>query len=203
MNKALFLDRDGVINKEVNYLYEIQKFEFIEGVFEACNFFQDAGYLLIVITNQAGIARGYYSEDEFNLLNHWMLKQFEDRAVKITKTYYSPFHPEHGIGKYRKDHWSRKPNPGMLFQAHKEFNINLSESILVGDKESDIAAGLAADVGFNVLVRSGHKTDESLTKADAVIDSIRELPRLFLERAEKLKSDGQLPDLFAGIPTEM
>jgi len=179
--KALFLDRDGVINKEVNYLYQSHDFEFIEGVFETCKFFQSAGYLLIVITNQAGIARGYYSEDQFHILNNWMLKQFEERAIKINKTYYSPFHPEYGLGKYRKDHWSRKPKPGMLFQARNEFNINFSESILVGDKESDIEAGLAAKVGFNVLVRSGHKVDENLTKANAIINSLRELPTLFLE----------------------
>ncbi len=179
VSKALFLDRDGVINKEVNYLYKIDEFEFIEGVFEACSFFQNAGYLLIVITNQAGIARGYYTEDDFYNLNCWMVKQFEDRGVKITKTYYSPFHPQYGIGKYCKDHWSRKPKPGMLFQARDEFNINLSKSILIGDKESDIEAGLAAQLGFNVLVRSGHQISENSTKADAIIDSIQNLPKLF------------------------
>lgn len=182
MNKALFLDRDGVINKEINYLFNIHEFEFIEGIFETCKFFQDTGYLLIVITNQAGIARGYYSEEDFHILNSWMLDQFEKRGIKITKTYYSPFHPEYGLGKYRKDHWSRKPKPGMLFQARKEFDINLPESLLVGDKESDIEAGLTANVGFNVLVRSGHKINESLTKADAIIDSIRELPHFFLNQ---------------------
>lgn len=179
MNKALFLDRDGVINKEVNYLYKIDDFEFIKGVFETCRFFQNAGYLLFVVTNQSGIARGYYAEDDFHNLNSWMLKQFEERGVKITKTYYSPFHPEYGIGKYRQDHWSRKPKPGMLFQARDEFNINLSESILVGDKESDIKAGVSAALGFNVLVRSGHKIDEELTNADAIINSIHNLPKFF------------------------
>ena len=188
MRKALFLDRDGVINKEVNYLYKIDDFEFIKGVFEACRFFQNAGYLLFVVTNQAGIARGYYSEDDFHNLNYWMLKQFEDRGVKITKAYYSPFHPECGIGKYCKDHWSRKPKPGMLFQARDEFNINLSKSILVGDKESDIEAGLAAQLGFNVLVRSGHAISENSTKADAIIDSIPNLPKLFskFEKQDRL-----------------
>ena len=181
MNKALFLDRDGVINKEVNYLYKTQEFEFIEGVFETCKFFQDAGYLLIVVTNQAGIARGYYSEEEFHVLNNWMLEQFENRGVKITKVYYSPFHPKHGLGKYRKDSKCRKPKPGMIFQAKNEFDIDLSESILVGDKESDIEAGLAAKVGFNILVQSGHEIDANSTKANVIADSIREIPQLLFE----------------------
>ena len=178
MSKALFLDRDGVINKEKNYLYNIQEFEFIEGVFEACKFFQEVGYLLVVITNQAGIARNYYSEDDFHVLNNWMLEQFEGRGVKIAKVYYSPFHPKYGIGKYRKDSWCRKPKPGMIFQAKNELGTDLSKSILVGDKESDIEAGLAANVGLKVLVRSGHIIDENSTKADEIIDSIRELPQL-------------------------
>lgn len=180
MKKALFLDRDGVINKEVNYLYKIEDFEFIEGIFDACLFFQNEEYLIIIVTNQAGIARGYYTENDFYNLTCWMLKRFEERNIKIAKVYYSPFHSEYGIGKYRIDHWSRKPKPGMLLQARDDFNVNLSESILVGDKESDIKAGLAAGVGLNVLVRSGHQVDENLTNADVIIDSIYNLPKLFL-----------------------
>jgi D-glycero-D-manno-heptose 1,7-bisphosphate phosphatase len=181
MKKALFLDRDGVINKEVGYLHEIQKFEFIEGIFEVCKLFQDREYLLIIITNQAGIARNYYSEEAFHRLNDWMLKKFRELDVKITHVYYSPFHPKYGVGKYRKDSWCRKPNPGMLFQAQREYNIDFSSSILVGDKESDIEAGLAAKINLNVLVRSGHRINEESTKADAVLDSIQDLPKLLFK----------------------
>ncbi|MFN6564384.1 MAG: D-glycero-alpha-D-manno-heptose-1,7-bisphosphate 7-phosphatase [Nostoc sp. ChiSLP01] len=177
MNKALFLDRDGVINRELNYIYKIKDFEFIEGIFEACAYFQARDYLIIVITNQAGIGRGYYSENDFHILNNWMLKQFENRRIKITKTYYSPFHPQYGVGKYKQDHWDRKPNPGMLFRAKNEFDIDLTKSILVGDKETDIEAGLTANIGFNILVRSGHEINELSTKADAIINSIKELPQ--------------------------
>jgi D-glycero-D-manno-heptose 1,7-bisphosphate phosphatase len=176
MNKALFMDRDGVINKEISYLFRIQDFEFINGVFEACIFFQDRGYLLFIITNQAGIARGYYSEDQFHQLNNWMLEQFEEQGIFIAKVYYSPYHPIYGIGRYRQESNCRKPAPGMIIQARDEFNIDLTASILVGDKESDIEAGCSAGVGINVLVRSGHVVNGDYLKADVIIDSIQALP---------------------------
>jgi len=170
MKKALFLDRDGVINAEKNYLYKIADFEFIEGVFSTCKHFQDKGYLLIIITNQAGIARGKYTEKDFDCLNTWMLKQFSDKGILISKVYYCPHHPE-----FTGTCHCRKPNPGMIFQAQKEFNLDLSNSILVGDKESDIQAGLNAKVADNILVRSGHPIDETTSSASFVIDSISNL----------------------------
>ena len=94
MKKALFLDRDGVINKEKNYLYKIEDFEFIDGVFDTCRYFQDLGYLIIVITNQAGIARGKYTEKDFEILTTWMLKEFEKENITISKVYYCPHHPD-------------------------------------------------------------------------------------------------------------
>jgi D-glycero-D-manno-heptose 1,7-bisphosphate phosphatase len=175
MNKALFLDRDGVINKEKDYLYKIEDFEFIDGVFEALAYFQDQGYLLIIVTNQAGIARGYYKEADFLVLNEWMLQQFILQRIQITKVYYSPYHPVYGIGEYKKEAFCRKPNPGMILQAAAEFDINLAESILIGDKESDIAAGINAGITMNILVRSGHKIDEQNTKASLVLESIKDI----------------------------
>ncbi len=172
MNKALLLDRDGTICQEINYLDKIQDFEFIEGVIDTCRCFQDAGYLLIVVTNQAGIARGYYTETDFHLLNNWMVGQFKNAGVNLTKVYYSPYHPVHGIGPYKRDSFCRKPKPGMIFQAQKEFNLDLSASILVGDKETDIEAGIAAGVGTNILVRSGHPIDEEQTKAQFIVNSL-------------------------------
>lgn len=172
-NKAIFLDRDGVINIEKNYLYRIEDFEFINGAFETLKYFQDQGYMLIVITNQAGIGRGYYALNDFWLLNNWMLRQFATRGIHIAKTYYSPYHPQYGIGKYKKDSFCRKPSPGMILQAQKDFNIDLSKSILIGDKESDIEAGLSAGVKYNILVQSGHKMNVT-TKAYCVLPSIKE-----------------------------
>ncbi len=183
MTKALFLDRDGVINKEKNYLYQIEDFEFIDGVFATLKYFQDQGYLLIIVTNQAGIARGYYSEADFQKLNQWMLQQFEAQGIHIGKVYYSPYHPEYGTGKYKKETNCRKPNPGMILQAKEEFDISLAESILIGDKESDIEAGINAGICMNILVRSGHIVDETATKASLVVDSIKDIP----ERKEMRK----------------
>ncbi len=179
MKPALFLDRDGVINREVNYLHRIDDFQFIDGVFDACRFFQTQGYTLIVVTNQAGIGRGYYTEADFQKLTDWMVAQFAVHDVCITQTYFSPYHPTHGIGHYARDHRDRKPNPGMLLRAQQDWKIDLSRSIMIGDKESDIRAGLNAGVTRNVLVRSGHTVNETATQATAVIDSIADLPTLF------------------------
>src|SRR4051794_27604058 len=116
-NRALFLDRDGVINIDKNYVYKIEDFEFVDGVFEVLHYFQTIGYLLIVITNQAGIARRYYSEHDFHVLNTWMLKQFEMKGICISKVYYCPYHAKYGIGEYKKNAFCRKPNPGMILKA--------------------------------------------------------------------------------------
>ncbi len=151
MKKALFLDRDGVINKEKNYLYKIEDFEFIDGVFEACRYFQNQGYLIIVITNQAGIARGKYTEKDYELLTEWMIKEFEKEGVYISKVYHCPHHPE-----FTGECKCRKPKPSMLLDAQRDFDIDLSQSILVGDKNSDIEAGINAGVGNNYLISTGH-----------------------------------------------
>ena len=151
-NPALFLDRDGVVNKEKNYLYKIEDFEFIDGVFETCRYFQKQGYLIIIITNQAGIARGKYTEEDYQLLTNWMIKEFEKENIRISKVYHCPHHPDFG-GECE----CRKPNTGMILNAQREFNINLSNSILVGDKNSDIKAGINAKIGKNYLIATGHK----------------------------------------------
>ena len=152
MNKALFLDRDGVINKEKNYLYKIKDFEFIDGVFEACQNFQKLGYLIIIITNQAGIARGKYSENDFNILTQWMSKEFEKRDILISKVYHCPHHPD-----FNGECECRKPKPKMILDAKNDFNIDLTQSILVGDKNSDIEAGITAGIENNYLISTGHK----------------------------------------------
>ncbi len=146
--RALFLDRDGVINVDHGYVHHPENFEFIDGVFEVA---RARGYKLVVITNQAGIARGYYSEKQFHLLTAWMYNEFLNSGVLIDKVYFSPFHPTEGIGKYKKDDFSRKPNPGMLFQAQQELKLDLAKSILIVDKASGIHAGIATGVGLNIL----------------------------------------------------
>jgi len=149
---ALFLDRDGVINIDHAYVYKKEDFEFIDGIFSLCQKAHQLGYLIFVITNQAGIGRGYYTEKDFWVLTDWMLEVFLQNDVDITQVYFCPYHPTYGIGKYRKESSCRKPNPGMILQAQKEYNIDLSRSVLIGDKESDIQAGLSAEVSSNILL---------------------------------------------------
>ena len=147
MRKALFLDRDGVINKEINYLYRIQDFKFNNRIFRLCKKFQDEGYLIFVITNQAGIARGYYTKKDFEIVTKWMINQFLLKKIKITKVYFCPHHPD-----FSKKCNCRKPNPGMILNAMEEFDIDLSNSVLIGDKKSDIIAGNKAGIGKNILI---------------------------------------------------
>jgi len=168
MKKALFLDRDGVINIEKNYLYKIDDFEFIDGIFELCKHFQELGYLIFVVTNQSGIARKYYSEDDFLKLTEWMLTAFKENGIDITKVYFCPHHPE-----ISGECHCRKPNPGMILDAAKEFDIDLSQSLLVGDKERDIEAGLNAGIKLNYLFDPNGDTKES--KATKIIQKFEEI----------------------------
>ena len=170
---AVFLDRDGVINQETGYVHKVDEFHFIDGVFSACREISKAGYRLIVITNQAGIARGYYSEADFHQLTKWMLDTFRQQGIEIDDVYYCPHHPVHGVGAYRRDCDCRKPAPGMILRASKEHSLDLQHSILVGDKATDIAAGRAAGVGCCVLVQTGHPVgDKDLDKADTAFDDL-------------------------------
>lgn len=171
MNKALFLDRDGVVNIEKNYLYKIEDFEFVDGVFDTCRYFQNQGYLIVIITNQAGIARGKYTEEDFETLTKWMIKEFESEKVKISKVYYCPHHPE-----FTGECECRKPQPKMILDAQQNFNINLSQSILVGDKNSDIEAGLSAGIKHNYLINTGHKIEKNKFNVK-ILNNLKELIR--------------------------
>lgn len=157
MNRALFLDRDGVINVDHGYVYQPENFEFIDGIFDLCRAAAELGYLIVVITNQAGIGRGYYTEDDFLRLSDWMCGEFASRGVNVAKVYFCPTHPKHGIGQYKVDSPMRKPGPGMLLQAGRELDIDLAQSIFVGDKDSDKQASEAAGVGrFYMFDSSAH-----------------------------------------------
>jgi len=168
MRKALFLDRDGVINKEINYLYKIEDFEFIEGIFDLCRYYQKLGFLIIVVTNQSGIAREYYTEANFTHLTAWMENEFLLQGVKITKVYHCPHH-ENISGKCE----CRKPAPGMLLQAQKDFDIDLENSIMIGDKERDIEAGLNAGLHTTYLFDATKTLKKS--KATKIVSSLDEI----------------------------
>ena len=147
-NRALFLDRDGVINHDSGYTSDVESFLFIDGIFDVCREARRLGYLLIVVTNQAGIGRGYYSEQDFSNLTKWMCEQFEAEGAPISDVFYCPFHPVHGIGNYKADSFDRKPNPGMLLRAAEIHNLDLKRSVMIGDKSSDMQAALDAGVGI-------------------------------------------------------
>jgi len=158
---ALFLDRDGVINEEKEYVYRREDFKFLTGVFDACRQAHALGYKLIVVTNQSGIARGLYSEEDFHTLTEWMLHRFSREHILIDGVYFCPHHPTEGTGKYRKTCRCRKPLPGLIEQAADEHDIDLASSALVGDKIRDIEAGINAGVGKNILVNPGRQTDSN------------------------------------------
>ncbi len=150
--KAILLDRDGVVNIDSGYVYRISDFIFLEGIFELTRAAVAKGYLIFIVTNQSGIGRGYYSEEDFQKITTWMIARFKSEGVEIKKVFFSPYHPVHGIGEYKKDHISRKPGPGMILEAKNKFDLDLSSCILIGDKESDIKAGIAAGVGINLYI---------------------------------------------------
>jgi D-glycero-D-manno-heptose 1,7-bisphosphate phosphatase len=155
--RALFLDRDGVINVDRGYVHKAVDVDFVDGIFDLVSLAVKFNYLIIVVTNQAGIGRGFYSEQDFHRLMDWMGGEFIARKGRLDAVYFSPFHPQYGLGEYRRRSECRKPAPGMLLRAQRDLDINLAHSVLIGDKQSDIAAGIAAGVG-TVL---GLRVDES------------------------------------------
>lgn len=139
MNKAIFLDRDGTLNVEKNYLYRIEDFEWIPGAIEALKLMQDAGYLLVVVTNQSGIGRGYYTEEDYRKLERWMLQTLKEQGVNLSAVYHCPHLPDAQVEEYRKDCTCRKPKLGMFQQAIADWDIDVDNSYTIGDKLRDCA----------------------------------------------------------------
>jgi len=152
MNKALFLDRDGVINKDKVHVYRKEDFEFNEPVLDLCRRYAAEGYLLIIITNQAGIAKGMYAEDDFYRLTVWMTDELKRKGILISKVYHCPHHPD-----YTGPCSCRKPEPGMILQAIDEFGLDISQCSLTGDKETDLEAGRRAGIPeSNLILYNSH-----------------------------------------------
>ncbi len=147
MNKALFLDRDGVINVNHGYVHLASDFEFIHGIFELVQRANEQGYKVIVVTNQSGIGRGMYTETDFELLSAWMVSQFANKNAVIDDVLFCPHHPQAKLEQYRQVCECRKPMPGMLTTAAAKHDINLASSMMVGDKLSDIEAAINAGLG--------------------------------------------------------
>jgi|TARA_B100000767_G_scaffold272032_1_gene298869 D-glycero-D-manno-heptose 1,7-bisphosphate phosphatase len=169
--KTIFLDRDGVINKEINYLHKIEDFEFIDGVFEACQYLQSLEYKIIVITNQSGISRGLYTKNDYQIITKWMVSQFMKNNISILDTFHCPHLPDSGCN-------CRKPKPGMLLNAKNKYDIDMNQSWMIGDKETDITAAISSGITNTILVKSGHKINEADSRAKFIIDSIKQSSQL-------------------------
>ena len=169
MKKAIFLDRDGTINVEKDYIYKSEDLVFEEGTIEALKTFKNLGYILIVISNQSGIARGYFTEEDLNIFNNNMNEILKKNGVEITEFYCCPHHPD-GIGEYKKVCECRKPNNKMIEDAIKKYNIDREKSYMVGDKTSDIGAGLKSNLK-TVLVKTGYglKDMEKIDKNETLV----------------------------------
>jgi D-glycero-D-manno-heptose 1,7-bisphosphate phosphatase len=159
MEKGFFLDRDGIVNVDKGYVYQKDNFVFYEDIFRLCRLVRDHGFKIFIVTNQSGIGRGYYTLDEFNVLNDWMLETFLEHGIRISKVYFCPHHPTEGKGEFKINCQCRKPNPGMILQAREEFGLNLEASILIGDSEKDIEAGINAGIGQVYLISNKTRPD--------------------------------------------
>ena len=169
MKKAIFLDRDGTINVEKDYIYKSEDLVFEEGTIEALKTFKNLGYILIVVSNQSGVARGYFTEEDLNIFNNNMNEILKKNGVEITEFYCCPHHPD-GIGEYKKVCECRKPNNKMIEDAIKKYNIDREKSYMIGDKTSDIGAGIKSNLK-TVLVKTGYglKDMEKINKNETLV----------------------------------
>lgn len=150
------MDRDGIINDDAGYTWRIEDIRFREGIFELCAAAQKGGLAIVVVTNQAGIGRGYYTEEDFLRLMAWMKGEFMKNGIHIDAVEYCPDHPVHGVGRYKRDTPRRKPGPGMFLDASRSCGLDLSNSMMIGDKLSDVQAARAAGIAQCILM-----TDDS------------------------------------------
>jgi len=172
--KTIFLDRDGVINKDINYLHKIDDFEFIDGIFDVCLYFQSLGYKIIIITNQSGISRGYYNHSDYQKVTQWMLDQFKYKNINILDVFHCPHGPDSTCD-------CRKPKPGMFLKAKNKHNTDMKKSWMIGDKERDTIAANSAGIDNTILIRSSHRIDEPNSNAKIILDSIQQVKQIITE----------------------
>jgi len=172
--KTIFLDRDGVINKDINYLHKIKDFIFVDGIFNACLHFRKLGYQIIIITNQSGIARDFYTKQDYQLLTEWMLNQLEEKGIQILDIFYCPHGPESSCK-------CRKPEPGMILEAQKKHNVNLELSWMIGDNEIDIKAANRAGISNTILLCEINKPSQTKSNATFAIDSIKDSQEIIVD----------------------
>jgi D-glycero-D-manno-heptose 1,7-bisphosphate phosphatase len=176
MNKALFLDRDGIINVDHGYVYQKENFEFVDGIFELCFEASNKGFMLIVITNQSGIGRGKYTVTQFKELTDWMKDKFAAKNIFIDDVYFCPHHPSKASGVYLTECGCRKPEPGLILKAAEKYDIDLKQSVFIGDKGSDMQAAAAAGINNRILLAS--KYDDKTNIQAQCIDKITQASSL-------------------------
>lgn len=189
MDKVIFLDRDGTINEEVNYLHKPEDLQILPGVPEAIKLLRDGGFKIVVVTNQAGVARGYYSCRDVDLLHEYLNQQLEKSGAQIDRFYYCPHHPVHGIGEYKRACHCRKPETGMFEQAGQEYDVDKEHSYMIGDKLLDVEAGNRYGL-HGILVGTGYGRQvhqEQLEKQEGVIydvyqETLMDAARYIMER---------------------
>lgn len=180
---ALFLDRDGVMNEEVGYLSHPADVRWVDGIFTLIRTARQLGYRVVVVTNQSGIARGFYSTAAFETLMQWMKAEIQAQGGDLDAVYHCPYHPVHGLGQWKQEHEDRKPGPGMLRRAERELGVDLSRSVLVGDRCSDIAAANAAGLR-KAFLKQGTESC-SCEGAPEVVGSLGQVEAWLLQDAGK------------------
>lgn len=187
--KAAFIDRDGVLNEERAFVHHAEDFVLIPGAVEALRQLKAAGYLLVVVTNQSGIARGLYSEADYQALTRHICERLAAEGVSLDAVEYCPHLPDAPVDRYRLDCDCRKPKPGMLRRAVEALDIAPTASFLVGDRLSDVEAGRAAGIGRCFLVRTGYSLpDAAVALADAVYDNLLTCARSVLSSATEVST---------------
>lgn len=184
MSKAAFIDRDGVLNEERAFVHRIEDFEFLPGAVEALQALKKAGYSLVVVTNQSGIARGFYPESDYHALTAHMRERLNSAGVELDAVEYCPHLPDAAVSRYRAECDCRKPKPGMLRRAIAALGIDRAESFLVGDRLSDVQAGRAAGIGYCFLVRTGNALSKDAEgQADGTFDDLLACVKYVLARS--------------------
>jgi len=178
----IFLDRDGVINIDTGYVHKWSQFEFIEGTLEALKYLTELGFRMIIVTNQGGIAKGFYTEEDFQELNKKMIDRMHSHDIKILDTFYCPHHEEGNIPKLSKDCNYRKPKPGMILAAAKKHNLDLSRSIIIGDKESDLLAGKNANLFKSFLIDPSSELSDNSSNVDGCFKDLNDFVFNHLEK---------------------
>jgi D-glycero-D-manno-heptose 1,7-bisphosphate phosphatase len=172
--KVVFLDRDGVINKDTSYVSRIEDFEFIDGVFKACLHFKKLGFEIIIVTNQSGIGRAYFTQDDFNKLNEYMKKEFLKKGIEILDVFFCPHKPEDKCN-------CRKPKVGMIEQALNLYSIDLKKSWMIGDKSSDIQLAINSNIKNSILINSSYIDKKEINLSNFVVNSLDEIINIIKE----------------------